>query len=102
MEVTSVNEDQVSCPGSEIVFIDAKTGRSGTQVDQLDLLVPVGQEADIGIGTFVTIQYNEKDKICLYPNRKLRAFFLRLLYNWYIMKRFFGKLLSKTLKNKWR
>ena len=51
---------------------------------------------------FVTIQYNEKDKICLYPNRKLRAFFVRLLYNWYIMKRFFGKLLSKTLKIKWR
>ena len=56
MEVTGVNEDQVSCPGSKIVFIDAKTGRSGTQVDQLDLLVPVGQEADIGIGT---LSYHE-------------------------------------------
>ena len=51
MDVAGIDEDQISCPGCEVVFIDAEAGRAGAQVDQLDLLVPVGQEADVGIGT---------------------------------------------------
>ena len=47
MDVAGVDENQISCPGCEVVFIDAETGRAGAQVDQLDLLVPVGQEADV-------------------------------------------------------
>ena len=51
MDVAGIDEDQISCPGCEVVFTDAEAGRAGAQVDQLDLLVPVGQEADVGIGT---------------------------------------------------